>query len=453
MGGAPSALGPGPGPGPAYPPCPRPPAASGRSGPANAAPAGREEAELALALALSAAESAGPRPGHGPGSAEALQLEAALAQSLAESRSREQRRRASGPEAARGSATVIGTPVIGTPAPRPGACAGCDRPFNFLGGTTVNALGRRWHRECFRCAGCNQPLDEPSFCVEAGRPYHQRCWRRACLPVCRVCDEHIPVGPDNRAAYKKSLYWGDAYCPRHDEDGTRTCTGCRRLERRRDPHSPLADGRSLCPDCVLSVVVDTKDAEPLFREVREFFETLNLRLPDGIPLHLVDDAVLNDAQGRGGGGHSHGHGQVLGVTLSEERRTVEYGWGRQPRVLGTAGHVSAILVLSGLPRLLCGSVLAHECFHAFVRGVQNVHHLSLDVEEGLAQLMAYLWLERQRPSSAWEVELRAYHLNMIHEHSSLTYGDGFRAAYQTYHKWGLPRVIEHVRLTGELPVA
>lgn len=451
MGGAPSALGPGPGPGPAYPPCPRPPAASGRSGPPNAAPAGREEAELALALALSAAESAGPGPG--PGSAEALQLEAALAQSLAESRSREQRRRASGPEAARGSGTVIGTPVIGTPAPRPGACAGCDRPFNFLGGTTVNALGRRWHRECFRCAGCNQPLDEPSFCVEAGRPYHQRCWRRACLPVCRVCDEHIPVGPDNRAAYKKSLYWGDAYCPRHDEDGTRTCTGCRRLERRRDPHSPLADGRSLCPDCVLSVVVDTKDAEPLFREVREFFETLNLRLPDGIPLHLVDDAVLNDAQGRGGGGHSHGHGQVLGVTLSEERRTVEYGWGRQPRVLGTAGHVSAILVLSGLPRLLCGSVLAHECFHAFVRGVQNVHQLSLDVEEGLAQLMAYLWLERQRPSSAWEVELRAFHLNMIHEHSSLTYGDGFRAAYETYHKWGLPRVIEHVRLTGELPVA
>ena len=441
MGGAPSALGPGPG--PTYPPCPRPAAASGRSGrsgrsgPANAAPAGpgREEAELALALALSAAESAGPGPGPGSAeaaeAAEALQLEAALAESLAESRT-----------------------VIGTPAPRPGACAGCDRPFNFLGGTrVVNALGRRWHRECFRCAGCNEPLDEPSFCVEAGRPYHQRCWRRACLPVCRVCDEHIPVGPDNRAAYKKSLYWGDAYCPRHDTDGTRTCAGCRRLERRRDPHSPLGDGRSLCPDCVLSVVVDTKDAGPLFREVREFFETLSLRLPNGIPLHLVDDAVLNDAQGRGGGGHSHGQGQVLGVTLSEEHRTVEYGWGRQPRVLGTAGHVSAILVLSGLPRLLCGSVLAHECWHAFVRGVQNVHTLSLEVEEGLAQLLAYLWLERQRPSSAWEVELRAFHLNVIHEHSSVTYGDGFRAVYAAYHTWGLPRVIEHVKLTGELPVA
>lgn len=30
-------------------------------------------------------------------------------------------------------------------------------------------------------------------------------------------------------------------------------------------------------------------------------------------------------------------------------------------------RVTAIILLSAMPRLLCGSVLAHECCHAFVR--------------------------------------------------------------------------------------
>ena len=49
--------------------------------------------------------------------------------------------------------------------------------------------------------------------------------------------------------------------------------------------------------------------------------------------------------------------------------------------------VTAILVLYGFPRLLCGSILVHECMHAFLR----LHHfpaLSPKVEEGLCQLMA-----------------------------------------------------------------
>ncbi len=59
-------------------------------------------------------------------------------------------------------------------------------------------------------------------------------------------------------------------------------------------------------------------------------------------------------------------------------------------------QVTAILVLFGLPWLLTGSILAHETMHAWLR-LSGISHLPADVEEGLAQLMALLWLEHQAP--------------------------------------------------------
>ena len=56
--------------------------------------------------------------------------------------------------------------------------------------------------------------------------------------------------------------------------------------------------------------------------------------------------------------------------------------------------MTAILVLAGLPRLMAGSILAHEVMHAWLR-LTGSPKLSLDVEEGLCQLMALLWLESQ----------------------------------------------------------
>ena len=61
-------------------------------------------------------------------------------------------------------------------------------------------------------------------------------------------------------------------------------------------------------------------------------------------------------------------------------------------------QVTAILVQYGLPRLLTGSIIAHEVMHAWLR-YEHVQHLSLDVEEGLCQLMASLWLESQQSTA------------------------------------------------------
>ena len=65
----------------------------------------------------------------------------------------------------------------------------------------------------------------------------------------------------------------------------------------------------------------------------------------------------------------------------------------------TTCSVSAILVMYGLPRLLTGCIIAHELMHAWLR-MRNVASLDPQVEEGLCQLMAMLWLDRQHDSLA-----------------------------------------------------
>lgn len=57
-------------------------------------------------------------------------------------------------------------------------------------------------------------------------------------------------------------------------------------------------------------------------------------------------------------------------------------------------QVTAILVLYGLPWLLTGTILAHECMHAWLR-LRGITQLPLQTEEGLCQLMGLLWLESQ----------------------------------------------------------
>ena len=57
-------------------------------------------------------------------------------------------------------------------------------------------------------------------------------------------------------------------------------------------------------------------------------------------------------------------------------------------------QVTAILVLHGLPHLVAGAILGHEIMHAWLH-LSGMRHLSSDVEEGICQLMALLWLEKQ----------------------------------------------------------
>lgn len=359
--------------------------------------------------------------------------------------------------------------------PRCKLCEGLVR-----GGMVVEALGSTWHPECFRCAGCGQRLPPgSSFACRDGEAYHPECCERLFLPECRVC------GRQGLRRYLEDPFWRDIACPEHADDGTRRCKACTRLPRREAPHVELPDGSCLCVECSQTVVVDSRDAQPLYDEILTWYARLGMGLPQRPPLLLVGPEALEERPGTapGVGAHQGAQGlpSVLGLTLCETRLICEAvdgrGWGEGLGGRGGSGlrglrdmllrpsmqvrevacslashEVAAILVLHGLPRLLAGSVLAHECLHAHLR-MAGVVGLRLEVEEGLAQLMAYLWLADQHTEGERDRLHKGFHLNRIHEHPDPAYGGGFRAAFEAYERLGsLQDVLNHVKLSGSLPI-
>ena len=102
---------------------------------------------------------------------------------------------------------------------------------------------------------------------------------------------------------------------------------------------------------------------------------------------------------------------------------------------------------------------------SFYIGFRN---LSIEVEEGICQVLSHLWLEseiiagsssnvasscsaptfKKGKMTEFEMKLGALIKNQIETHSSEVYGGGFRAGYPAVQRYGLRRTLDHIKLTG-----
>lgn len=279
-------------------------------------------------------------------------------------------------------------------------------------------------------------------------------------------------------------FWIQKYCPSHEHDGTPRCCSCERMEPQDTGYVALDDGRKLCLECLDSAVMDTKECQPLYLDIQEFYEGLNMKVEQQVPLLLVERQALNEARVGEKNGHYH-MPETRGLCLSEEQtvstilRRPSFGTGNramdmitEPYKLTRRCEVTAILILYGLPRLLTGSILAHEMMHAWMR-LQGFQTLSQDVEEGICQVLAHMWIATQLDSSSssdvaptsssgssrirkgkrpeFERKLGEFFKHQIESDTSPVYGDGFRAGNQAVYKYGLRRTLEHIRMTGRFP--
>ncbi|KAL7135576.1 hypothetical protein ABFS83_11G107000 [Erythranthe nasuta] len=374
-------------------------------------------------------------------------------------------------------------------------CAGCHSEINS--GNYLSSLGAVWHPECFRCHACNQPISDYEFSISDNRPYHKSCYKYLHHPKCDVCKHRIPTNGGGLIEYRAHPFWPQKYCPSHEHDGTPRCCSCERMEAIDTKYLILEDGRKLCLECLDSSIMDTHECQPLYLEIQEFYEGLNMKVEQQIPLLLVEREALNEAMEEEKKGHHH-MPETRGLCLSEEQiiRMVS----RKPRIGGyriidmfTEAYklvrkceVTAILVLYGLPRLLTGSILAHEMMHAWLR-LKGYSTLSPKVEEGICQVLAHMWLDSEiyagsttsslSPSSStsssatsssdpapalsesskkgkrsdFEKKLGEYFKHQIESDTSTAYGDGFREGNQAVLKFGLRRTLDHIRFTGCFP--
>uniref|UniRef100_A0A183C5S2 LIM domain protein n=1 Tax=Globodera pallida TaxID=36090 RepID=A0A183C5S2_GLOPA len=70
----------------------------------------------------------------------------------------------------------------------------CQKCFLPLTETCLNALGEKWHTECFTCTHCRKPFGTHSFFVEDGKPYCEDDWNMLFTTKCSDCTQPIKVG-------------------------------------------------------------------------------------------------------------------------------------------------------------------------------------------------------------------------------------------------------------------
>ncbi|KAL0314758.1 UNVERIFIED_CONTAM: protein DA1 [Sesamum angustifolium] len=362
-------------------------------------------------------------------------------------------------------------------------CAGCNTEIGH--GRFLSCMSAVWHPECFRCHGCSQPISDYEFSMSGSYPYHKACYKESYHPKCDICNHFIPTNAAGLIEYRAHPFWSQKYCPSHEHDGTPRCCSCERMESWDARFAALNDGRKLCLECLDSAIMDTDECQPLFLDIQEFFEGLNMKVTQQVPLLLVERQALNEAMD----GERHGHHhmpETRGLCLSEEQtvstilRRPRTGGNRvmtmrtEPYKLTRHCEVTAILILYGLPRLLTGSILAHEMMHAWLR-LNGYRTLRQDVEEGICQVLASMWLEsqilymsdsnnastssssssfppsRQGARSPFEKKLSVFFKHQIATDTSMVYGNGFRAGNQAVLKFGLQRTLDHIRETGNFP--
>ncbi|CAN1224923.1 Protein DA1-related 1 [Linum grandiflorum] len=417
----------------------------------NASDFDKDEIECAIALSLSEADEKGKKVIESRTKAQ-LEEDEQLARAIQESLSVEE---SPLPRSINDSGGVAAFPSPYSFFFPTGAriCAGCNAEIGH--GRFLSCMDAVWHPECFRCQACNHPITDHEFSMSGSRPYHKSCYKERHHPKCDVCNNFIPTNSAGLIEYRAHPFWLQKYCPSHERDGTPRCCSCERMEfialmqSRDTKYLSLDDGRKLCLECLDSAIMDTHECQPLYFEIREFYEGLNMK------------------------GHHH-LPETRGLCLSEEQtittvfRRPRIGPGyrfvdirTEPYRLSRICEVTAILILFGLPRLLTGSILAHELMHAWLR-LQGFSNLSPEVEEGICQVLAHMWLDSESSSSStsskkgkrsdFEKKLGEFFRHQIESDTSEAYGEGFRIGNKSVQKFGLKRTLDHIRITGTFPL-
>ena len=369
---------------------------------------------------------------------------------------------------------------------------------NGRNGKMLVAMDRKFHVECFRCMSCNDLIDPLSvFAVSVDpmgeqQPLHRKCYAEFYGVQCAVCRKAIPANDDGSVSFIKHPFFNtEQMCPCHaDESGRRRCTGCHRFEPEDEPFADLNDGgRCVCYSCCRSVIINNEDVKPLWQEVLKFFEFV-LGLPiwqemRDIPILVVDQAALNESQMQDGTSAHSDSSQIMtrGLCLSEHEGSMHMStsfrvpaqrFNESISAFEACNHsgfmdfdvgnlkgnskseVMAILCLSGLPRDLTASVLAHEATHAWIKlhpDFKIRKQLPAQVEEGCAQLVAYLFLSDGLEPSAMRAstgkgptdeKLRQYFKFSIETDDNDIYGEGYRKAAAAYSSIGITALLNHV---------
>ena len=293
--------------------------------------------------------------------------------------------------------------LFGLEIPKCNICAGCNKTILF--GSSIRAINKVFHIECFNCQGCQKSISN-SYVPKDGWPYHKECAITLFNPRCSCCDQAIKGIYTRHGFFESELYCAES-C---NNNNIPSCFSCNRKERlgKSDKYHKFPDRRCICPDCIRTAIFDSAEAKPLYDECVNFMQyVLKLPIPPemrSIPILAVDLTALQDNSQNGV--VRHNTGTVRGLTLSTKAEISHYSGSSIYFANGNIVHqnrpihrieekrdVTAILVLYGLPATLTASILAHEATHAWLKlNKRFPFSLPAKTEEGLCQVISEKYL-------------------------------------------------------------
>jgi len=296
--------------------------------------------------------------------------------------------------------------------------------------------------------------------------------------------------------YQTHPFFGpvERICSTHPLNRIVRCVSCQRFQPKNTLFAQIGTSSArICPICARTAILHNEAAKDLYKDILVFMEETNgLEVFDDmhhIPILLVNEDALNgnsssigcdaneqkrglcvwseqhfglpvnpmDVVGAARGMFQHWSGNHAAIhrgnsKTSDHLRNTRAGWRKVT--------IQSIYVLKGLPRNLMASILAHESMHAWLglhpirrdgvvgedTSFGTVRRIEPIIEEGICQLVAYLYLqhiisneestESDRTfffsGEPTDSKLNQYFLWAIENHSSPVYGEGFHKAFSAY---------------------
>lgn len=297
-------------------------------------------------------------------------------------------------------------------------CAGCGEPIS---GRYITALDSVWHPQHFVCASCGRPFHGSQFMIQDQQPYCKTCYHDKFTEKCAICGQPLT------GKYVAS-FWGENYHVEH-QDQLEPCSSCQRpiCDQLTGGGFRYEDGRTMCAICRDTAIDSLGVGEQLLLQVKRDLEEIGFTFDNvDLPLRLIDHRELTELTGTH---RTNGRTQTKEETLNG--KIVER-------------EVEEIVILYGLPQIHFAAVAAHELGHVYLFQ-RKFSELPSSVEEGLCELMAYLWLRRQQDrEAAFQIELKKNSDDAI-------YGDGFRAALAALENSSPDLLFEYVHQHKRFP--
>ena len=220
-------------------------------------------------------------------------------------------------------------------------------------------------------------------------------------------------------------YWGNKICHSHMLNNEVTfCASCGAFVQ---SNNHTGDGRSLCSNCLYTVVSEVEQVNKLkefvllrFMEIGVLFDD---RYLESVEIDIVSPYKMAEIT------HQGFNLSNKGITISSSFNFLG------AKYLGIKNkYKHHIYILSYLPKIEFTATLAHEILHIWQ--IENGLQYPPIKCEGLCNIGSYLIYEKMSAQKA------SFYKKNLKESPDQIYGDGFRLIYEIYEKYGFEELFE-----------